>query len=239
MDSIISFFTNYWLAIILVAIIGYLLGSISFSVIFTNLFEHKDIRSEGSGNAGFTNTLRCASKKTAYLTLLCDFLKGVLAVLIGSLVFNYITGGDASFVMVHIGSYIAGFCCFIGHIKPIFFHFRGGKGVLTCSAIMLMTDWRVFLIGIGIFLIVLYFTKIVSLSSICAAISLPIGAFIVTYFIDYLPNLNNIASGYTLTYVFVSTFMALLFAVVMIYMHRSNIQRLKAGTEKKIQAKKH
>ena len=237
MSSIISVLSNYWLEIILSAVIGYLLGSISFSVIFTKIFEHKDIRSEGSGNAGFTNTLRCASKKAAYLTLVCDFLKGAISVVVGILIFRYLGGGTTTFILTHIGAYIAGFSCFLGHIKPLFFHFKGGKGVLTCSAIILMIDWRVFLIGIGTFLIVLLLTRIVSLASICASVALPIGAFIITYFVDYLPHLAIPSAGYTPTYVFISTFMALLFGVMMIFMHRANIQRLRNGTEKKIKPK--
>lgn len=237
MNNLLSFFSNYWLEFILSIAVGYILGSISFAIIFTRIFEHKDIRSEGSGNAGFTNTLRCASRKAAILTLVCDFAKGILAVLIGSLIFEYLGSGVTPFIMVHIGAYIAGFACLIGHLKPIFFGFKGGKGVLTSSAIMLMIDWRVFLIGIGVFLLILLFSGIISLSSICAAASLPIGAFVVSYFIDYMSFLSAVDSDYTLTYVLISTFMALLFSVVIIFMHRSNVERLRNGTEKKIKPK--
>ena len=130
---------------LIVAVISYLLGSLSFSIIFTKFFEKKDIRTMGSGNAGATNVLRSVGPKAAICTFIFDFLKGVASVLIGKLIFSMmLPSGVLLPEMVQYGTYIAGFSCVFGHMFPIYFGFRGGKGILTTAAIIALIDWRVF-----------------------------------------------------------------------------------------------
>lgn len=144
------------LPLLLVAAAGYLLGSISFAIILTRVFAHEDVRSHGSGNAGATNVLRVAGKKASALTFLCDFLKCALSVAIGYYALHFIclaNGIDP--VLARLGMYAAGFCCIIGHMYPLYFGFRGGKGVVTAAAMILLLDWRVFLICFAFFALVL------------------------------------------------------------------------------------
>ena len=234
-----EFCRTYGLQIIATALIGYLLGSISFSIIITRKFEQKaDIRTMGSGNAGFTNVLRSVGKLPATLTLIGDFGKGVVAVLIGKLIFQFFAiTPDVSFTVAQYGAYLAGFACLMGHLFPCYFGFRGGKGVLTTAAMMLLIDWRVFLIEIAIVLIIFLIFRIISLSSVIAACLYPVSTFMVTYFIDYLPN-HRAGADYPLSYVVITTLVALLIGVVVIVKHRQNIKRILAGTEKRITPKK-
>ena len=222
-----------------VMIVAYLLGSVSFSIIVTKwISKHADIRSMGSGNAGFTNVLRSVGKLAGILTFIGDFLKGILAVWIAKMLFSspYFLGIE-SFVVLQIGAYLAGICCLIGHIYPCFFGFKGGKGVLTASAIVLMIDWRVFLLVIAVFLIVFLVSKIVSLASISAAAAYPIATFCITFFLDYLSHQGE-AGGLPIGFVLFSTGISLLIGSMIIFMHRSNIKRLRAGTEKRLVLKR-
>ena len=138
------------------AVIAYLLGSISFSIIFTRLLaNHQDIRTMGSGNAGMTNVLRSVGKLAAFLTFICDFAKGALAVLIARTIFQYVcTANGFPLSWAQYGTYLAGLAAILGHIYPVYFGFRGGKGVLTTAAMMLVLDWRVFLCTLVVFAIV-------------------------------------------------------------------------------------
>src|SRR5574344_1831535 len=156
---------------IIVAIIAYLLGSISFSVIFTKKFAGVDVRKKGSGNAGSTNVLRVAGKKPAILTLICDILKGVIAVVIAILIGLIIKADDnTKAILVQI----AGIFVIIGHTYPVFFQFKGGKGVATSLGVLLIINWRIGLICLIFALVVMAVSKIVSLGSIAAAILFPI-----------------------------------------------------------------
>ncbi len=225
---------NYIIAIIITMIVSYLLGSISFSIIITKKSKLKaDIRTMGSGNAGFTNVLRSVGKVQAILTMLGDFLKCVLAIFFSRIVFtSQILFESPNYEIVQYSAYLAGLCCFLGHIYPCFFNFKGGKGVLTAAAILLMTDWRVFLISITAFLVCLLISKIISLGSIAAASVYPISTFLLGYFVDY--NFNKVS----LTYVLITTAFSVVISFFILYSHRSNIKRLKDGTEKKISVKK-
>lgn len=228
---------------LLSGVIAYLLGSISFSIIFTKIFSHKqDIRTMGSGNAGATNVLRSVGPKAAICTFIFDFAKGILSVFIGRQLFAYMTTftaieGIGSGELIQYGAYIAGFCCAMGHIFPIFFGFKGGKGVLTSWAIIALIDWRAFVMVIVVFILVFLFSRIVSLASICAAISFPVFTFIFNYFVDYLHQ-SSAAGPTSMLYVVSTVIIALLQAGILVYKHRSNIQRLRAGEEKKITIKK-
>ena len=140
---------NYLIAIFFTSVISYLLGSVNFSIIITKRTkQHADIRTMGSGNAGFTNVLRSVGKIPAILTILGDFSKGIISILLGKLIFSseFLFGNQSSEI-IQYGSYLAGFFCFLGHIYPCFFNFKGGKGIVTAASIVWMIDWRVFAIS--------------------------------------------------------------------------------------------
>lgn len=225
-------FESYLWLLILVGITSYFIGSLNFSILSTKrLYKTYDIRSMGSGNAGFTNVLRSAGRMPAVITFIGDFSKGVLAVWIGELLAqsqNLIVNDAES---VKYFAYFAGFMCIIGHIYPCFFGFKGGKGILTSWAVTLLLDLRIFFIIISVFLIVLAISKVVSLSSISAAISYPITTFFTTY-IDYK------MSNADIFYVIICTFISFITALIGIYKHKSNILRIISGEEKRISIKK-
>ena len=218
----------------LTAFISYLLGSISFATIFTYLFTKKDIRTMGSGNAGATNVLRSVGALPAALTLIGDVGKGVAAVLIGSALFRHFDIQSISGEYAYeIGRGVAGLFALLGHLFPLYFNFKGGKGVLTAAGICLVMNPICLLVCLAAFLICLAISKIVSLSSCIACAMLPVSMFVYTYFFQYKtstePHIN---------YVVIMTLLAFVYAAIVIFMHRSNIERLKNGTESKISVKK-
>lgn len=220
--------------VLVTALIAYLFGSISFAVIFTKMSSKKDIRDMGSGNAGFTNVLRSVGVAPAVFTLLFDFLKGVIAGFIGSWIFSNITVSYTVLAdeLVVYGGFIGGVFAIIGHMYPVYFGFKGGKGIVTAAALMAVTDWRVFLMIVATFLILFFATKIISLASItCAALYGPY-TFIISYFFDYK------AGEFPLRYVLLTSFLALFLGIFVIIKHKENIKRLIRGEEKKITAKK-
>ena len=220
------------------AVAAYLLGSINPAIIITKIKTGKDIRTMGSGNAGFTNVLRSVGTGPAVATIICDYLKGILAVLIGWWIFSAmtITNDVSQLEYVKYGRYLAGAFVIIGHSFPIFYGFKGGKGVVTANALMLVVDFRVFLLCLGTFLIVFLITKLISLGSIVGAAMFPIYTCLLSYFCDYLPLLGT-ADEIRFRYVLISTGCALVIGLLIIIMHHENIKRLINGEEKKIKAK--
>ncbi len=211
------------IALLLSAIISYLLGSINSAIIVVRLLFKDDVRNYGSKNAGLTNTLRCFGKKAALFTLIGDLLKGVIAVIISRGIFNLLgVGYGAEHSTIFVG-YIAGFCAIIGHILPIYYGFKGGKGVLVSASILLVIDPLTFCIVIPFFALMLAITKYVSLSSILSAIAYPVITFLTQYFIR----------GWSMDMVILHTVLVIGTSILLIYMHRSNIERLKNGTENK------
>ncbi len=208
------------------ALVSYLLGSVSFAVLFSKLFAKKDVRNEGSGNAGMTNVLRTIGKLPAVLTLVCDLLKAVAAIFLSRWIFSYLPFNE----MVNVGAYIGGIAVVIGHIYPVFFNFRGGKGVLTCAGVFLVLDWKLCLVSIAIFLIITLITGYVSLGSILSMAAAPISTLIVglTLRADVLM---------TRTVIWQTIFLCII-AGTSIFMHRSNIKRLLNGTENCFKKKK-
>lgn len=206
-------------AYIAIAIIAYAIGSINFSVIFSKKFAGFDVREKGSGNAGSTNMLRSVGKKAAALTLLCDVLKGVIAILIAILMGNIIKSVENKALLVQI----AGIAVVVGHTYPIFFEFRGGKGVATSLGVLLMSNWKIGLICLIFALVLMALTRVVSMGSIAAAILFPV----LTLFI----NTNYIVDGNYFVY-------SVILAVIVAFNHRSNIQRILNGTENKLSFKK-
>ena len=205
---------------IIVAIIAYAIGSISFSVIISKKIAGFDLREKGSGNAGSTNMLRTVGKKAAALTLLCDVLKGVVSVLIAVLIGVFLKNIDKALLVQ-----IAGISVVLGHTFPIFFEFKGGKGVATSLGVLLTINWKIGLICLVFALVIMAVTRIVSIGSVGAAILCPIlTLFLTTYFI--VP-----ASGIKY-FVF-----SLILAGIVIFNHRNNIKRIIAGTENKLSFK--
>lgn len=203
---------------ILVAIIAYCLGSISFSVLISKKIAGFDVREKGSKNAGSTNVLRTVGKRAALLTLICDILKGVFAVLIAVWLGSIFTTADKALLVQ-----IAGLAAVIGHTFPVFFKFKGGKGVATALGVLLITNWKIGLICLVFALLIMAITRIVSLGSLAAAVLFPV----LTIFIHD----NYIAYGSYLVF-------GVLMAGLVIYNHRTNIQRLAKGNENKLSFKK-
>jgi len=204
--------------LIAAALIGYALGSISFSVIFSRKFAGFDLREKGSGNAGSTNALRTAGKKVAAITLVCDILKGLVAILIAILLGNIFKYQNVATLVQ-----IAAIAAIIGHTFPIFFEFRGGKGVATSLGVLLLVNWKIGLICLIFALILMAVTKIVSIGSIAAAILFPI---LVLFIGD-----GFIAEGNYFIF-------SIILALIVIFNHRSNIKKLVDGTENKLSFKK-
>ncbi len=212
------------LIMVVIAVFSYLIGCVNASIIVTKLFDSgNDIRDVGSGNAGFTNVLRTKGKKLAIYTFLIDFAKGVAAVYFAHLLLTFCLSLDAGSLTFCFGEYLACFACVLGHVYPCFFGFKGGKAILTTWAATLLIDWRIFLVLISVFLIVLVLTKIVSLASVCAAFSFPAAVAILYFVVD-----ANIDSG-VMALVF-----SLLISTLVVYKHRENIQRILNGKESKI-----
>ena len=234
-EVISSTFGTYWWVWLLTAVIAYLIGSVNPAVIVTKIWTKgkKDIREMGSGNAGFTNVLRSVGKVPAIITIVCDALKCVIAVLLGGLLFTMIAR-DSSVApqVINVGKYLAGIFCILGHSFPLYFHFKGGKGVVSAAALMLTEDWRVFLMILGTFLILFLITKIISVGSIAGAVLYGPYTFLATFLFDY-----QLGSGFYLSYVILSTAAALIIGIFVTIKHKENIGRLLRGEEKKIKAK--
>lgn len=190
---------------------GYLLGSLNSAVIFSRSVFGKDIRESGSKNAGMTNMFRVFGKKGGLLTLAGDVLKTALAVAAG--VFFYGRGG----------AYLAGFFCMLGHMFPCYYRFRGGKGMLVCSAVLLFCDPPVFFICLLVFAGVLLVSRMVSLGSVMAALTMPL--FLFEWYKIF--GEDGALLGIRMP-------IALLMGISVIAAHIPNIKRIYAGTEPRI-----
>lgn len=195
---------NYFL----VAIVAYFLGSISFAMIVSRLFGLPDPRTYGSNNPGATNVLRSGNKLAAALTLLGDALKGWLAVALASRAAPLLGLGEAAMA-------IAASFVFLGHLFPVFYQFKGGKGVATALGVLLALDWRVGIAAAIIWLVLFLLTKTSSIAALVATAATPIVAY---YFRG-----ADLISG-----------VVLLIAILVIWRHKENIARLVAGREKQI-----
>lgn len=201
--GVAAFYVIFVAAILGCIVIPYLLGSLNFAVILSKKYYGDDIREHGSKNGGATNMLRTYGKKAAGLTFLFDALKAVVSSIIG-----YLLMGIA-------GASIAGLFCMAGHMFPIYYRFKGGKGVVTLAAMVLMIDWRVFLILILFFVLIVWSTKFVSLGSVMCSLIYPLLLYRMT-----MPGTHVL--------------MSVIAAALVIFMHRANIKRLLNGTESKI-----
>ena len=208
---------------ILMGIIAYLIGSINFSILISKKYAGFDVRQKGSGNAGTTNMLRSVGKGAAAITLILDILKGIvsilIAVLLGKICTNIVTNNVNPAVLVQV----AGICAILGHTFPIYFGFKGGKGIATALGILLISNWQIGLICLVFALVIMILTKTVSTGSIAAAILFPV----LTIFIhsNYIVSGNYIIFGIAM-------------AVFVVFNHRSNLKRIYKGEENKLSFKK-
>ncbi len=198
---------------VLCALIAYSLGSLNFGIIISKLIYHDDVRTHGSGNAGTTNMLRTYGKGAAAATIIGDALKVVLAIVIA----NFLVGS------LYYGGYVAGFFAILGHVYPIYYGFKGGKGVVASAITILMLEPKVFLIVFAVFIAVVAIWRYISLGSIIAAAVYPL----ITYCYAMA---SRGGSGLDVVFAF-------LIAAFVIVLHRTNIQRLLEGKENKLSFK--
>lgn len=224
----LQFLQNSALALLAAAAVAYLCGSVSFAIIVTKLFSNKDIRDFGSGNAGATIVLRSQGKIPAILTTVGDLAKSGLAVYLGGVLLNswqsHPYDGVDTLTLGLVGAYTAGLFCILGHMFPLFFGFRGGKGVMTTLGMMLMLDWKAALVLLALFIVIVLYTRMVSLGSIAAAIGLPIATFVFRAYVYRQP----------MSLVWFCTAVMIIISAIVIVRHRSNIKRILQGTENKI-----
>lgn len=198
---------------------GYLIGSLNYSIIFSKLFMHSDVRLSGSGNAGSTNMMRSYGWKAGVITLATDFFKTFIATVIAWALFKF---NCPEWIQPAVA--LTGLCCCIGHCFPIFFKFRGGKGVAVGAITSLMVDWRCFVIIIATFLIFTAISKYVSLGSMLGALAFPVS---LAFFTDF-----------SIKQELITFIVSVLVAALIIFLHRKNIVRIVTGKESKLSFKK-
>lgn len=205
---------------IIIAIIAYLIGSVNFSIIISKKVAGFDVREKGSGNAGTTNILRSVGKKAAAITLLCDVLKGVVSIGIAIIIGNIIKNIDKELLIQ-----IAGIAVIIGHTFPIFFGFKGGKGIATAIGILFMSNWQIALICLVFGIVLIVLTRMVSLGSCGAAILFPV----LTLFINEHYTVLSDGKNGNVYFIY-----SVILSVIILYNHRSNIKRILDGNENKL-----
>ena len=181
----------------------YLLGSLNFSIIISNHYHNDDIRNYGSGNAGTTNMLRTYGRRAAAMTLAGDATKAIIACIYGYLLYGF------------TGAYIAGFFCILGHCFPLYYHFKGGKGIVTVAFMALMLDPLVFAILFVIFFILIIATRMVSFGSVICVMLFPLIL-------------------YRLRGPGIPILFAMLITILIVFMHRENLMRIYRGQESKL-----
>jgi len=212
---------QFFVAFALIAVIAYLIGSINFAIITTKVRLNKDIRDYGSGNAGMTNVLRTQGKNAAAVVFVGDFIKGAASVAIGFLIGWWLLGAGS----LRLGGYIGYLFVLLGHLFPVFYQFKGGKGILASAGAMVVLEPIVFAVIVLTFAVVVLASRIVSLASICGAAMLPVSMFVL-----------RLCQG-SGDLIFETAF-CFVVAVVVIFMHRQNIVRLLNGTENRFGKKK-
>lgn len=213
----------FFAAVLVVIAVAYLLGSINSAIIISKLLYRDDVRKHGSGNPGTTNMLRTFGKRAALLTLLGDMTKTGLSILFAGIVFGfyYVYG-----VSMHDGlCYVAGLFSVLGHVFPVYYKFKGGKGVLSTATMVLILSPIPFLILLLLFIILVAWTKYVSLGSVSSAVLYPV-ALHAAFSIIGLPQSGLIS---------IST---IILAILIVWCHRANLQRISNRTENKISFKK-
>ena len=229
-EELMQFFGNTWHMMLPMGVIAYLLGSINFAIIVTRKFSKTDIRDHGSGNAGATNVLRSQGVLPAAITAVGDLGKSIVSVLIGRYLFVHWVNpayNQIDYVGI-IGMYVAGFFCVIGHLYPLYFGFRGGKGIITGFGLFLMLDFRVALLGLLAFLVILFSTRMVSLGSVVGAWTIVTLTYVFRTYIYEQPTIIC----------WFCTIVGIVIAAILTIKHRSNIRRILAGTENKVSFRK-
>ncbi|WP_286735271.1 glycerol-3-phosphate acyltransferase [Intestinimonas sp. UBA1698] len=204
---------------LLIAVIAYFCGCFNGAVIVSKYILRDDIRTHGSGNAGLTNFFRTFGGPLTFVVILTDVLKAVVAVWVGVLTVQYWGGGTIwaqEEIAFEIVKYWSGLFCLLGHMFPCMFGFRGGKGILSGGTVAFLLDWRLALLAWGGFLLLTLLTRYVSLGSIYAAASFPVG-----------------------TWLFVShdrmiMLLSLIITALILWKHRANFMRLIHGKESKL-----
>ena len=191
-----------------VLLVSYFLGCINSSVMVSRFFIRDDVRLHGSGNAGLTNFYRTYGAKYALMVIGGDIGKTALAVLIGGFMFRHMINDWT------LGALLAGVGCVVGHVFPLFFGFRGGKGILSGGVLVLFLDWRIALVAWGVFLLLWLLTRYVSLGSMAGAVTIPVTIWFIFHDLRY-------------------TALGLLYAALAVYCHRENLRRLIHGEENK------
>lgn len=202
--------------LIVVGILAYLIGSINLSIILSKLIKKVDIREQGSGNAGTTNTLRVLGKGPAILVLLFDILKAVCAVYLGKWLGSI---GQATELTKELALCVSGLTVILGHNYPIYYGFRGGKGIATSLGVILVIEWQIGIVCLIFALLVMILTRMVSLGSISAAVLYPVMVLV---------------QGKSVSNKWIYLIFALMLSSLAIYKHRSNIKRIMNGTENKL-----
>ena len=210
-------------AILAVCAIGYLLGSVNTAIIVSRTLYREDIRTKGSGNAGLTNMLRNYGARGALLTLFGDILKTALAIAVAGVIFGfqYVRG-----ISVSNFCYVAGLFAVMGHIFPVFYGFKGGKGVLATSTLALLLTPVPFLILLLIFIVIVGASKYVSLGSVTVAVLYPVllsGTFSFMF--------NSVMPPFT-------ALSSIVLAILIVWCHRANLQRISNRTENKLSFRK-
>lgn len=223
---------NWVIMLIIALVVSYLIGSINFALIVSKIFVKKDVRKMGSGNAGMTNVIRTVGIVPGIITFVGDFGKGLAAPLIAKfLLFPYIAENApdfiANFLTPEYGVYFCGFLCIIGHAYPIFFGFRGGKGVSTSIAVLFCINWIVAAFVLTTFMVLFLITKIISIGSVLGAVEFPIFNFLINY--------NKGLDTIELVYIVV---LSVLIASLVFLKHKDNIIRLNKGEEKQLSSHK-
>lgn len=213
-----------WLCYIIMLVVPYLLAGINTSIIVAKIKTGKDIRTMGSGNAGLTNTLRVLGKGAAGIVLLGDVSKAAIAVLIVRLSFMYIGGVNTMDPASNMtwAEFMAVFMAIVGHCFPLYYGFKGGKGVLAAISAIFVLDWRIACILLGIFIVLVAITRYVSLGSCIASSCFCIAAPLFGYFADHDPAF------------IVNAVIAAFCGGLIVFRHCANIKRLITHTEKKL-----
>lgn len=205
----------FWLSLVLIAVFSYIVGSFNFGIFLSKILYKDDIREHGSGNAGATNMLRTHGTLIGVATLLGDAAKAFISILAGALLMNI------------LGIYVAGFFCIVGHIFPIFYGFKGGKGVVVTGVMIAFTDIRVFLVALILFIILVAGTKYISLGSVICVAVYPILLF------RFASSAETFSS-----FRYIGVVFAFFAAALVIWKHRENIRRIYNHTESKFSFKK-
>ncbi len=221
------YYLTYIGFVLLTIISAYLFGSINSSIIISKVLYHDDIRKHGSGNAGMTNMLRTYGKGAAGLTLLGDMLKTALAILLAGILFGFNYAGGVS-----IGDgycYVAGLFAVLGHVFPAYYGFKGGKGVLATATMALIVSPLLFLLLFTLFVVIVWVSKYVSLGSVIVSVLYPVvlHGYFTLRFSEAERSLPGLVAFSTIT-----------LAVLIVWCHRGNLQRISNRTERKISFKK-